>query len=80
MTDFMQIYVRLLNESVDVWRPVRSIRLRDDIYRMLNQPYDVSIECWEFEPGDEVYCEETETAGGQRLAAINKVGHFTKES
>ncbi len=36
MTDFTQIYVRLVNEGVDVWRPVRAIRLRDDIYRILN--------------------------------------------
>jgi len=73
MTLSTQIHVRLLNENVDVWRPVRAMRVRDDIYRILNQPYDVSIESWEFEPGDEVQCEETETASGQRLAAINKV-------
>ena len=73
MTVSTEIFVRLLNESVDVWRPVRAMRVRDDIYRIMNQPYDLSIESWEFEPGDVVHCEETETAGGHRLTAINKV-------
>jgi hypothetical protein len=76
MTVFRQIYVRLLDESVEVWRPVRAMRLRDGVYRILNQPYDASIESWEFKPGDEVYCEETEAVDGRRLAATRKVGYF----
>jgi hypothetical protein len=80
VTMFTKIYVRLLDENVDVWRPVCAMRLRDDIYRILDQPYDFSVESWEFEPGDEVSCNETESISGHRLTAIRKVGHFTRES
>jgi hypothetical protein len=34
-----ELYVRLLDEAVDVWRPVRARRLSPNVYRIIDQPY-----------------------------------------
>lgn len=67
------IYVALLEENVDVWRPVQAEQLRDGIYRILDQPYDRDIESWQFEPGDLVFCEFVSLSEGPALTAIRKV-------
>ena len=45
------IYVALLDEGIDVWRPVEAQRLSPDTWRIVDQDYDPGIEVWEFEPG-----------------------------
>ena len=72
MTSDTQIYVALLDEGVDVWRPVQAERLSGNTYRILNQPYDRSVEAWQFEPGDVVLCEMVESGEGRILAATRK--------
>ena len=72
MTDVAQIYVALLDEGVDVWRPVQAERLGGNRYRIISQPYDRSIESWEFEPGDVVLCHMVESSEGHILAATEK--------
>jgi hypothetical protein len=67
-----KIYVALLNEGVDVWRPVEAEKLQDNVYRIIFQPYDSDIETWQFSPGDEVICEIIEAEKGPILAAIRK--------
>jgi hypothetical protein len=49
--DSETIYVALLDEGVDVWRPVMARRLSDGTYLILEQDYDRSTETWQFEPG-----------------------------
>jgi hypothetical protein len=73
MSRGVQIYVALLNEGVDVWKPVEAEHLHGNVYRILSQPYDRTIESWQFEPGDEVLCEMVESSGGRILAATRKV-------
>ena len=73
MSETSLIYVALLNEGVDVWRPVQAEHVERDIYRILSQPYDRLSEHWQFEPGDVVLCKTTESADGPILAAIEKV-------
>jgi hypothetical protein len=70
MSDRIQIYLALLDEGVDVWRPVQAEHLEANMYRVLEQPYDRTIECWQFDPGDVVLCEMVESSGGRILAAI----------
>jgi hypothetical protein len=65
-----EIFVRLIDEGVDVWRPVRAQHVRDDVYRILDQPYERDIETWEFGPGDEVVCEMIDSSEGRVLAAL----------
>jgi hypothetical protein len=64
-----QIYVALLDEGVDVWRPVSAERISEGIYRISQQPYDRDTERWEFEPGALVVAEIAELGGGPALVA-----------
>jgi hypothetical protein len=66
------IYVRLMDEPVDVWRPVEARHLRDDIYLILEQPYETDIEKWEFEPGQQVKCGTIQGSSGPIFAATEK--------
>jgi hypothetical protein len=74
VTDEAQIYVRLLDEGVDVdvWRPVAAEHVSESIYRVLDQPYDRDVESWEFEPHAAVVCELVETEEGIILAATHR--------
>ena len=74
MSRITQIYVALLDEGVDVWRPVLAEHTHGKVYRILDQAYDPSIESWQFEPGDEVLCDVIEAHEGLILAAISKAG------
>ena len=50
------IYVRLLNEAVDTWRPVEAEALNNDLYKIMGPV--PSEENWEFPPNTVVRCEE----------------------
>ena len=69
-----EIYVSLRGEGTVVWRPVNAERLRKNVYRIADQPYDRETESWEFEPGDVVLCEMVESGDGRILAATRKTG------
>jgi len=49
------IYVALLDEGIDVWRPVEATRLADNVYMILGVLPD--DETWAFPPGSRVRCE-----------------------
>ena len=63
------IYMPLLNEAVDVWRPVEAAPIRPDTYRVESEmPHD---EEWAFAHGSVVRCELRTFSGGEvALAAI----------
>ncbi|MGH6912444.1 MAG: hypothetical protein ACREH3_01905 [Geminicoccales bacterium] len=63
------IYVALLDEGIDVWRPVEAQRLSPDTYRIVDQDYDPGIEAWEFEPGTVVRCRKVSREGREILIA-----------
>ncbi len=69
------IYVALLDEGVDAWRPVMAERLSRDIYKIADQPYDRAAERWRFKPGDEVVCAMVDAQEGRMLAAIALSGY-----
>jgi len=49
------LYVRLLNEGVEVYRPTQAVPVGDGIYKLLPTPdYDPTDEEWEFTPGSTV--------------------------
>ncbi len=66
------IYVYLLDEGVDVWRPVDAIRIRDSIYQINPKSEIPETEVWQFLPGDIVRCEEKQLSKGKHLVAIEK--------
>ncbi len=72
MSDLTEIFVSLLDEAVDVWRPVQAEHIQGKVYRIIDQPYDREIETWQFEPGDGVVCELTDASDGQILAAMRR--------
>ena len=47
-----QVYVRLLEEGTEVFRPTEALPLGNDLYRVLaTTDYDSEDEVWEFPPG-----------------------------
>ena len=50
------IYVPLLDEGIEVWRPVAARKVATDTYLILDQNYDREVETWQFEPGTLVRC------------------------
>jgi hypothetical protein len=63
------IYVALLDEGLDVWRPVAARRLAPDRYLSLDQDYDPTTRTWQFEPGTVVTCRAQDRDGRQILIA-----------
>ena len=66
------VYMPLLDEGVDTWRPVEATPLSGDTYRVEGvEPED---EQWEFPPGAVVRCEQKTFYGGESaLTAIEAV-------
>ena len=70
MTDAVTIYMPLLNEGTEVWRPVSAVKRVDGTYLVLGTvPED---EEWMFGPGTVVHCQPKKFQGDffDRLAAI----------
>lgn len=68
------VYVRLLDEGTDVFRPTQAVRTPQGGYRLLPTPnYDPEDERWEFLPGQMVRCENVKLHGGVRLVAVSLV-------
>ncbi|MCP4090045.1 MAG: hypothetical protein GY746_09660 [Gammaproteobacteria bacterium] len=63
MADEETIFVYLLNESVDVWRPVQARKLSDQLYRIVSENTASEDEEWQFPSGATVRCEEREFSG-----------------
>jgi hypothetical protein len=67
------IYVALLNEGVDVWRPVQARPLGQDLFRIIGVDADVSDESWQFPAGAVVRCEMKAFSGTEAgLAAVEQ--------
>ncbi len=58
------IYVYLLQEGVDVWRPVRARPLGGDLFRILSRNPDPEDEKWQFGTGGIVQVREVLLAEG----------------
>ena len=67
------VYVRLLDEGVDVWRPVRATALPDGTFELSQPEKPDSTEVWEFPPHAKVRCMARTFAGGEKgLVAVAK--------
>jgi hypothetical protein len=62
--------VALLDEGIDVRRPVEAKRLAPDCYLIIDQDYAPGVEKWEFEPGTVVKCRKEHRGGRDILVAI----------
>lgn len=69
----MTIYVRLLAEGTDVWRPVQAECVSENIYRISSANANSEDETWEFNTGELVICVEKVFDETQRsLVAVRK--------
>jgi hypothetical protein len=66
------IYVALLDEDVDVWRPVQSEQLPDGTFRLPER--GLEDETWAFPPGSRVTCEWRRLSDEPVLVATQLAG------
>jgi len=66
------IYMYLLEEGTDVWRPVQAEHMSGDLYRILSVNTDPDCETWQFQSGDIVKCEMRKLSGGPQLVAVER--------
>lgn len=62
------VYIALLGEGVDVWRPAAAEQVAPNLFRLLG-PVPPS-ESWQFQPGEVVRCEVRSLSEGQALVAV----------
>lgn len=63
------IYVALLDEGVEVWRPVLAVRRAQGLFEIVSKN-DSQTEAWEFPSGSLVRCETKQLSEGSCLVAI----------
>ena len=63
------IYVALLDEGTNVWRPVAAVPLGGSVYRIISQNACPDDEAWQFATGSEVRCEPRTLQGHLELVA-----------
>ena len=64
------VYVYMLGEGTDVWRPVPSEDLGGSRYRLGDVAERARDEVWEFAPGAIVVAEQRRLSGGLCMVAI----------
>ena len=66
--DVATVYVALLDEGVDVWRPVQAEHAEGDLYRLKEEPPDDEV--WPFAVGDVVRCQMRTLSGGEQREPV----------
>ncbi len=66
------IFVYLLDEGTDVWRPVNAEHVADRSYRLDPKAVVPEDESWEFPPGAVVECESKRLSDGDQLVAVRR--------
>ena len=66
--EYLEIYVRVIDENMDYFMPVMAEKLDDEKFRLSISATD-SIEQWEFKPGEIVGITMTQLVGGIRPLA-----------
>ena len=73
-TNTIQLYIPLLNEGTDVFRPTTGVVLDQDVVRVEpTADYDPEMEEWEFPPGSQVRCAREIRGGNEVLVARQRV-------
>lgn len=68
------IYMPLLNEGVDVWRPVQAVKRSNGYYEVTSKNDNPDDEIWAYKTGDIVSCELKEPDGKEKhLVIIKKI-------
>lgn len=65
-----EIYVKLLNEGTEVYRPVLAKRINESVYFIPDTAiHDVDDETWEYPPGSRVQVTQRLLSGELKLVA-----------
>ena len=74
-----KIYIKLLDDGVDSWRPTFGEKIQEKIYKVLStEDYDPNDEEWEFVPGTIVRCELHEKSLGNKTIEVLVAVHEEK--
>lgn len=74
------VYVHLLNEGIDIYRPVEAVVLDESVRLVAPPDYDPEDEEWEFEPGSVVRMEGRALGGEDVSLAVSVVATRAEES
>jgi hypothetical protein len=67
-----KIYVRLLDECTEVYRPVLALQVGPSVFEISSeQPYNADDETWEFPPGSRVTVAAQTREGKLLLIAVS---------
>jgi hypothetical protein len=73
-----EIFVKLLDEGTDCWRPVNANPIGDGVFEVLGiEPFG---ETWEFAPGTHVRCQQKQFANGSIGLTAIKLAAGTPQS
>lgn len=74
-----RIYVKLINEGSVAYRPVPSLKVDDNIYKLGGSDmYDIEDETWEFLPETLALVKKKELEGKLVLVAVEKIPDIVK--
>ncbi len=74
MSSSIQIYVCLLDEGIDAWRPVQAVNTYDNVFQIISENPDPENEKWEFASGSLVRCRSHAFADGTKaLIAYERI-------
>ena len=65
------VYVSLLNEGVEVWRPARAVPLNSEVFLLSPDQEVPKEEEWQFIPGQVVICKRRQLEDGPALVAVS---------
>jgi hypothetical protein len=75
------IYVYLLDEPVDAWRPVLAVDRGNGLYQIARENSMPADEAWEFVPGDVVRVRETRCGDNRtEFVAVERVDSLSWEA
>ena len=78
-TETVTVFVRLLDEGTDVWRPVEARRVSSATFRLADGAVPTD-EVWSYAPGEIVVAEARDQGGGPVLVAVARASGFDARS
>ena len=71
--DIEKVYLKLLDEGVDVYTPVNAEKIDNFFYKILDddrKAYEKFLEKWEFKTGDIVRCKTKKLSIGKKKSLV----------
>ena len=67
-----EIYIALLDEGTEVWRPVEAVRVSQNVYRIISENPNPEDERWEFARDDLVQCRAKTLSNGMSVLVASE--------